>query len=309
VRYPAIQKLLYTILITSRKLRHYFDEYMISVVMDFPLGDILHNRDATGRISKWAVELVALELKFTPRTAIKSQAQVDFLAEWRENQVPTPPSISDHWTMYFDGSLKLGGGRAGILFIYPKGEQLKYVFQILFEVSNNEAEYEALLHGLRLAISLGIKRLLVYGHSLLVVQQVNKECDFNKETMDAYVAEIRKLENKFSGLEIHHVVRDNNVAADVPSKLGSDRAQVPPGIFIHELHHPSINISNPIEVDPVPQETSREVMMIEADWRTTFIDYIKDKVLPPEIKKYDAEAVRIMRRSKNYVLVDNKLYK
>ena len=80
-----------------------------------------------------------------------------------------------------------------------KGEQLKYVFQILFEVSNNEAEYEALLHGLQLAISLGIKRLLVYGDSLLVVQQVNKEWDINKETMDAYVAEIRKLENKFSG--------------------------------------------------------------------------------------------------------------
>ena len=114
-------------------------------------------------------------MKFTPRTTIKSQALVDFLAEWRENQVPIPPSISDHWTMYFDGSLKLGGGGAGVLFISPKGEQLKYVFQILFEVSNNEAEYEALLHGLRLAISLGIKRLLVYGDSLLVVQQVNKE--------------------------------------------------------------------------------------------------------------------------------------
>ena len=150
-----------------------------------------------------------------PRTAIKSQALVDFLAEWRENQVPAPPSISDHWTMYFNGSLKLGGGGAGILFISPKGEQLKYVFQILFEVSNNEAEYEALLHGLRLGISLGIKRLLVYGDFLLVVQQVNKEWDINKETMDSYIAEIRKLENKFSGLEIHHVVRDNNVAADM----------------------------------------------------------------------------------------------
>ena len=67
-------------------------------------------------------------------------------------------------------------------------------------------EYEALLHGLRLAISLGIKRLLVYGDSLLVVQQVNKEWDINKETMDAYIAEIRKLENNFLGLEIHHVV-------------------------------------------------------------------------------------------------------
>jgi ribonuclease HI len=309
VRYPPIQKLLYAILITSWKLRHYFDEYKISVVPDFPLGDILHNRDATGRISKWAVELGALELKFMPRTEIKSQALVDFLAEWRENQVPVPPFISDHMIMYFDGSLKLGGGGAGVLFISPKGEQLKYVFQILFEVSNNEAEYEALLHGFRLAISLGIKRLLVYGDSLLIVQQVNKEWDINKETMDAYFAEIRKLENKFLGLEIHHVVRNNNVAADVLSKLSSDRAQVPPGIFVHELHHPSINTSTPMEVDSVPQETSSEVMMIEADWCTTFIDYIKDQVLPPGIKKDNAEAVRIMRRSKNYVIVDDKLYK
>src|SRR6185312_2449464 len=121
--------------------------------------------------------------------------------------------------------------------------------------------------------------------------------------------EIRKLENKFSGLEIHHIVRDNNVAAYILSKLGSDRAEVPPGIFVHERHHPSINISTPMEVDSVPQETSREVMMIEIDWRTAFIDYIKDKVLPPGIKKDDAEAVRIMRRSKNYILIDNKLYK
>jgi len=71
--------------------------------------------------------------------------------------------------MYFDGSLKLDGGGAGILFISPKGEQLKYILQILFEVSNNEAKYEALLHRLRLAISLRIKRLLIFGDSKLVV--------------------------------------------------------------------------------------------------------------------------------------------
>jgi ribonuclease HI len=59
--------------------------------------------------------------------------------------------------MYFDGSLKLGGGGVGVLFTSPRGEQLKYVFQILFEVSNNEAEYDALLHRLRLVVSLGIK--------------------------------------------------------------------------------------------------------------------------------------------------------
>jgi hypothetical protein len=84
------QKLLYAVLITSRKLRHYFQEYSISVVTDYPLGDILRNQDATGRISKWAVELGALNIDFKPRTAIKSQALVEFMAEWRENQLPTP---------------------------------------------------------------------------------------------------------------------------------------------------------------------------------------------------------------------------
>jgi ribonuclease HI len=117
--------------------------------------------------------------------------------------------------MYFDGSLKLDGGGVEVLFISPRGEQLKYVLQILWKVSNNEAEYEALLHGLRLAISLGIKQLLVYGDSLLVVQQVNKEWDYNKEMMDAYVQEVRKLENKFSDLEVHHVIQEHNVGADV----------------------------------------------------------------------------------------------
>jgi hypothetical protein len=83
----TIQKLLYGILITSKKLRHYFDTYNISVAIDFSLADILHNQDATGRISKWAVELGALTLNFNTRTAIKSQALVDLMAEWQENQV------------------------------------------------------------------------------------------------------------------------------------------------------------------------------------------------------------------------------
>jgi hypothetical protein len=152
--------------------------------------DILHNRDATGCISKWAVELVALSINFKPRTAIKLQALVN---------------KPEHWVMYFDGSLKLNGGGAGVLFISTKGKQLKYVLQILWKVSNNEDEYEALLHGLRLVISLGIRR-------------------YSSMSMDAYIMEVEKLENKFSGLEIHYVIQDHNVVADVLSKLGSTHA-------------------------------------------------------------------------------------
>ena len=129
--------------------------------------------------------------------------------------------------MYFDSTLNLDGTGAGILFISPRGEQLKYVLQLLFKATNNVAEYEALIHGLRITASLGIKRLLAYGDSKVILQQVNKDWDCTQEKIDAYCKEIRKLEAHFYGLEFHHVLQDYNVAADVLSKLGSKRALVP----------------------------------------------------------------------------------
>jgi ribonuclease HI len=189
--------------------------------------------------------------------------------------------------------------------ISPTGEQLKYVLQIFWNVSNNEAEYEALLHGLRLEASLGIKRLLVYGDSAVVINQVNKSWDRNKENMDAYCLEVRKLENKFYDFEFHHVVRDNNVAADVLSKLGSTRAQVPAGVFVHELHAPSIPEPAPATTDPAPFPASQEVMMIDVDWRQPFIDYIHEQKVPMDKKL----AGQLVHRAKSYVLVGDKLYR
>ena len=127
--------------------------------------------------------------------------------------------------------------------------------------------------------------------------------------MDPYVEEIRKLGNKFSGLEIHHVDRDNNVGADLLSKLGSTRAAIPLGVFVHDLHHPSVKVQSQQATDAEASATVREVLMIEEDWRIQFIDFIKEFKLPPHVDPNSAEATRIIRRSKGFVLVGDNLYK
>jgi len=122
-----VQKLLYAILITSRKLRHYFQAHKFKVASSYPLGDILHNKDANGRVVKWLVGLGAFSIEFTPRSTIKSLALANFVAEWTEIQDPPLDTKSEQWIMYFDGALNHDGAGTGVLFISPKGEQLKYV--------------------------------------------------------------------------------------------------------------------------------------------------------------------------------------
>jgi hypothetical protein len=123
--------------------------------------------------------------------------------------------------------------------------------------------------------------------------------------MDAYCLEVRKLENKLYSLEFHHVVCDNNVAADVLSKLGSTRTQVPAGVFVHELHAPSIPEPAPTTTNPAPFPAVQEVMMIDVDWQQPFIDYIHEQKVPTD--KNLAE--QLIRRAKSYVLVGDKLYR
>jgi ribonuclease HI len=117
---------------------------------------------------------------------------------------------------------------------------LRYVLRIHFPASNNATEYEACFHGLGIVVDLGIKRLYVHSDSALVINQLNKDWDTTSKKMDAYCKEIKKLEGKFYGIEYSHVVRDRNQAADALSKLGSSRAQILHGVFVHDLFKPSI---------------------------------------------------------------------
>jgi hypothetical protein len=107
--------------------------------------------------------------------------------------------------------------------------------------------------------------------------------------VDAYVQEERKLENKFSGPEVHHVIREHNIGADILSKLGSTRAQIPAGVFIQELKQPSIKPSPKITTNSRLLKPNQEVMMLGEDWRETYIDFIQDQRLPAGM---DAKAQR-----------------
>jgi hypothetical protein len=167
-------KLAYALLIMSHKISHYFHVHQIEVHTSLTLYEILNNREATGKIAKWAIELSIHDIVNKTRTAIKAQALSDYIAEWTETQAPPNERELEYWAINFDGSLQLYGVGAGILVTSPKGESFKYVLQMHFLSSNNAAEYEALLHGLRIATALGIHRLKILGDSLLVVNQANR---------------------------------------------------------------------------------------------------------------------------------------
>jgi hypothetical protein len=146
-------------------LWHYFEAHPVTVVSLFPLGVIIRNPYAAGRITKWSVELMGEMLTYAPGKAIKSQILADFVAEWMDMQLPPLQIQAECWTLYFDGSVMKTGAGAGLLFISPLGEHMRYVVCLHFPASNNMAEYEALLCGLIIAIETGIKRLDVKGDS------------------------------------------------------------------------------------------------------------------------------------------------
>jgi ribonuclease HI len=189
-----------------------------------------------------------------PTKVIKSKALAEFTAEWTDPFADGPPEVESTlpkkeapglWVMHFDGAFNLPGAGDGAILMSPSGDKLCYAIQLCFKpehkVSNNIAEYEGLIAGLRVASALGIKRHIVKGDSQLVVNFSNKSYTPKDEHMSAYLKENQKME--IQGLELKHVPRGGNVEEEEIAKRTSHRLAQPAGslrsasLSRQPLHH------------------------------------------------------------------------
>jgi hypothetical protein len=166
--------------------------------------------------------------------------------------------------------------------------------------SNNEAEYEVVLHGMRMAKACGATHIKIHGDSNLIAQQVMKECDATCANMIAYRAMYDKLEGDFEGCEVMHIGRESNEEADNMANIGSKCLPIPPGVFFEEIFERSIKIKPVIDpalatrsgakqLGPAPavgtedlSEETTKVMLIEAIWTKPYLAYLTRGELPED---------------------------
>ena len=167
--------------------------------------------------------------------------------------------------MHFDGSKMKDGLGAGIVLTSPKRDQLKYVLQIHFAASNNVAEYEALVHGLKVAKEISMRRIQCFGDSDLVVQQVSGTWDALDANMALYQFHVQQISGYFEGCVFRHIPQAKNDAADTLSKLGSSRQAIPTGISLEHLRKPSIKPSPESESIFIPTNLEPDVVPVDVD--------------------------------------------
>jgi ribonuclease HI len=221
--------------------------------------------------------------------------------------------------MYFDGSKRVQGAGVGVVLISPQGDKLKYVLRMSFpQASNNEAEYEVLLHGMKMSKACGATRLKIFGDSNLVVQQVMNKCDAINDNMIAYKNLYYYLKGTFDGCEVSHISRANNEEVNNLANIGSQCLPVPQGFFWEEIIERSIKGTKVSTTGEQAQHQAtgsgaggsgtaepEEVMMIEETWMQPYLAYMVNKTLTEDT----VQAKRIIRRSKAFVMLQGKLYK
>ena len=175
----------FALIVALRKLCLYFQAYTILVMTDQPLRKAMGRLDAAGRMIQFAMELSQFDVDYRPRTAIKAQALADFVAKF--TMADQDPEL-DYWMVYMNGSSALGMGGVGVILLSLEKDILRYGVQLLFPATNNEAEYEVVLTGLRVGKALGVRNLKLNSDSKLVTRQMNNEYEAKEDRMKRYLA-------------------------------------------------------------------------------------------------------------------------
>ncbi|XP_074347670.1 uncharacterized protein LOC141686541 [Apium graveolens] len=188
-RYTSLEKLAYALILAFRKLRPYFQAQRIEVRTSYPLRQVMHKPESSGRMLKWTVELGQFEVDYKPRTVIKGQALADFVLEFPPHQevehgtLVVIPSVEEvgmesqnsapWWSLFVDGTSNGDGAGAGIELINPEAHKIRLATHLAFHATNNDAEYEALINGLKLDLEMKVENLNVFSDSMIVVYQIN----------------------------------------------------------------------------------------------------------------------------------------
>ncbi|KAG7548009.1 Ribonuclease H-like superfamily [Arabidopsis suecica] len=215
-----MEKLALAVVISARKLRPYFQSHPIEVLTSHPLRSIFHGPSQSGRLAKWAIELSEYDIEYKSRTSAKAQVLADFLTE-----LPLDDGIlvetDSTWKLHVDGSSSKQGSGIGIRLETSTKEIIEQSFRLMFPASNNEAEYEALLAGLRLALAIGAEKIIAYCDSQLVVNQFAGDYEAKAPRMEAYLSAVKKLAGKFKEFELVRIPRGENTSADTLAALAS----------------------------------------------------------------------------------------
>jgi hypothetical protein len=185
--YTELEKVLYVVLMASRKLRHYFQAYNIIVPSSQPLKDIMRNREATGRVGKWTAELNEFCIDYVHRSSIQSQALADFIADWTPGAQEEASKDAEAWTLFCDGSWGTFGAGADAVLVAPSKVKTCYAARLDFSCTNNIAEYEALLLGLRKLKAMGIIRAVLKTDSQVISGHIDKSCKARDPKLEKYL--------------------------------------------------------------------------------------------------------------------------
>ncbi|CAJ2662984.1 unnamed protein product [Trifolium pratense] len=296
LRYTQIEKVALALINAARRLRHYFLAHTIIVRTDQPIKSLLGRPDMAGRMLKWSLELSEFDIRYESRKALKSQVLADFVAEMTSPASST--SEADKWTIFVDGASSSTGAGAGIILENENGIIIEVSLALSFPTSNNQAEYEAFLAGLRLAEDMEAKEVKIFTDSQLVASQVLGEYQAKNDNLSEYLALVKEKITKFESVEVQHVPREHNKRADILSKLASTKKKGGNKSVIQEvLPRPSIEkASNVLDINVVGDQNC---------WMTPVYNFLANGTLPDDQK----EAAIIRRRACAYVVLDGKLYR